>query len=60
MIITDEEQMDLDIWPESPNLDINTEDMIITIWSKKALRWRQFIFQEYHPLSLTLRKICYE
>ena len=38
MVIRGEGRSGPDIWPETPNQGIGTEDMIFTIWSKEAMK----------------------
>ena len=38
MLITSERRLGPDIWPETPNQGTSTEDMIIIIWYKEAMK----------------------
>ena len=38
MVITGERHSGPDIWPETPNQGIGTENMILTTWYKEAMK----------------------
>ena len=59
MIITGEERSCPDIWPETPNQGTGTEDMILTTWSKEAMKRREINPQQQHPPSPSPREACY-
>ena len=38
MMITNKKRLDLDIWPKATNKNINTKDIIFTIWYKETMK----------------------
>lgn len=59
MVMTNEEQIGLNIQLENPNQGTNTEDIIIIIWFREILDRKQFNCQEYHSLNSNVKKSCY-
>ena len=59
MIITGKEHSGPDIWPKTPNQGTGIEDIILTIWSKKAIKWKEINPQQQHPSSPSPRETHY-
>ncbi len=54
MVMTGEERSDPDIWPETPNQDTSTEEMILTTWYKEAMKRSGINPQQHHsPIPST-------
>ncbi len=41
MVMTSKVRSGLDIWPETPNQDTGTEEMILTTWYKEAMKYNR-------------------
>lgn len=59
MVITGERCLGPDIWPEIPNQDTDSQDMIFTTWYNEAIKQREINLKEQHTPSLTAKKACY-
>lgn len=59
MLITSNEHLCLNIWPKTSNQDIGTENMILIIWYKKAIKQTKINFQQYHQMGPSSKKTCY-
>ena len=59
IVIISEERSGPDIWPETPNQDTGTEDMILKTWSKKAIKQREINPKQQHPPSSRIKKARY-
>ena len=59
MVITGKGRSGPDIWPETPNQGTGTEDMILTTWSKEAMKQREINPQQQHPPSPSPREAHY-
>ncbi len=60
--MTGEGRTGLDIWPETPNEGTGTEDMILTTWSKEALKRKQSNPWKQHlpsPIAKEARHVSY-
>lgn len=57
--MTSEKQLGPDILPANFNKETSTKDMIITTWSREAFGRIKSNFQEYLPLSLMTKKVCF-
>ena len=59
MVITGEGRSSPDIWPEIPNQDISTEDIILTIWYKEAIKKIEIYLQQHHSLAPSAKEAHY-
>ncbi len=49
MVMTGEGRLGPDIWPKTPNQGTGTEEMILTIWYKEAMKRSEINPQQHHP-----------
>ena len=59
MVIIGEGRSGPNIWPETPNQGIGTEDMIYTTWYKEAMKWTKINSQQHHPLAPSAKEARY-
>ena len=59
MVIISKKRSGPDIWPEISNKATNTEDIILTIWYKKAMKQTEINPQQYYSSSSSAKKACY-
>lgn len=59
MVITGKGYLGLDIWQKTPNQGFSSEDIILTIWYKEAIKQIKINSQQYHLLSFSAKKACY-
>lgn len=59
IVMTGERCSGPNIWPETPNQDTSTEDMIYTTYYKEAMKWREINPQQQYLSSLNAKKACY-
>ena len=59
MVITGEERLDPDIWPETLNQGTGTEDMILTIWYKEAINQTEINSQQHHLSAPSAKEARY-
>ena len=58
MVITGEVHSGPDICPKTCNQSTSTEDMILTIWYKKAMKQIEINPQQYYLQGLSAKKAC--
>ncbi len=59
MVMTGEGCSGPDIWPETPNQGTSTEEMILTIWYKEAIKQSEITPQQNNPPISSIKKTCY-
>ena len=58
MVIISKWRSGPDIWPETPNQSTSTEDMILTTWSKEAMKQSEINLQQQYLSSLSPGKLA--
>ena len=59
MVITGKRHSGPDIWLETPNQGIGTEDMILTIRYKEAIKRTKINLQQHYPLGPNAKEARY-
>ena len=59
IMITGEGHSGLYIWPETPNQDTGTEDVILIIWYKEVMKQAEINPKQYYLPGPSTKKICY-
>lgn len=59
VMITGKGRSSPDIWLKAPNQDTDTEDMIFTIWYKKAMKQTEINAQQHYSPAFSAKKVYY-
>lgn len=51
--------MGLDILPETPNQDIDSNDIIFTKYYSKTIKLKKINFEQQYPPNSIIKEVCY-